>query len=57
MSVPATSTDYRESGMISRLPQKIFDRLFDPSLVTIRGLPPKDPNNDEEDEEDQEDDH
>jgi hypothetical protein len=41
--------------MISRVPQKVFDRLFDPSLVTIMGLPPKDPNNDEEDEEDDED--
>lgn len=37
--------------MISHIPQK-FDRLFDPSLVTIMGLPPKDPNDDDEDEQD-----
>ena len=55
MSVPATSTDYQETGVISRVPQRVFDRLFDPSLVTIVGLPPKDPNNDEEDEEDEQD--
>jgi hypothetical protein len=55
MSVPATSADNQESGMISRVPQKVFDRLFDPSLVTIMGLPPKDPSNDEEDEEDEQD--
>jgi hypothetical protein len=36
-------------------PQKFFDRLFDPRLVTIVGLPPKDPSDDEEDEEDEQD--
>ena len=36
--------------MITRVPPKVFDRLFDASLVTIMGLPPKDPHDDEEEE-------
>ena len=43
--------------MITRVPPKVFDRLFDASFVTIMGLPPKDPHDDEdENEEDEEDD-
>ena len=43
--------------MISRVPQRVFDRLFDASLVTIMDLPPKDPlDDDDENEEDKEDD-
>jgi hypothetical protein len=30
--------------VVTRLPQRVLDRLFDASLVTIMGLPPKDPN-------------
>ena len=36
--------------MITRVPPKVFDRLFDASLVTIMGLPPKDPHDDDEEE-------
>ena len=36
--------------MITRVPPKVFDRLFDASLVTIVGLPPKDPHDDDEEE-------
>jgi hypothetical protein len=42
--------------MILRVPQRVFDRLFDASLITIMGLPPKDPNDDDENEEGEEDD-
>ncbi len=43
--------------MIKRGLQRIFDRLFDASLVTIMGLPPKDPQDDgDENEDDEEDD-
>jgi hypothetical protein len=42
--------------MISRVPQRVFDRLFDASLITIMGLPPKDPHDDDENEEGEEDD-
>jgi hypothetical protein len=41
--------------MTSRVPQMVLDLLFDRSLVTVMGLPPKDPNDDEEDEEDEQD--
>ena len=41
--------------MISRVPQKVFNELFYPSLVTIMRLPPKDPNDDDEDEKDEDD--
>jgi hypothetical protein len=40
--------------MISRVPQRIFDRLFDATLITIMRLPPKDPH-DDDDEEDEHD--
>ena len=40
--------------MISRVPQKVLTWLVDSSLVTIMGLPPKDPHDDDEDEEDEE---
>jgi len=44
--------------MIARIPQTVSAWLIDPCLVTIMGLPPKDPNDDdnenEEDEEDEE---
>jgi len=36
--------------MITRVPPKVFDRLFDASLVSIMGLPPKDPHDDDEEE-------
>jgi hypothetical protein len=43
--------------MISRVPQKVSAWLIDLSLVTIMGLPPKDPHDDDdENEEDEEDD-
>jgi hypothetical protein len=43
--------------MISRVPQKGSTWLVDPSLVTLVGLPPTNPqNDDDEDEEDEEDD-
>jgi hypothetical protein len=42
--------------MILRVPQRISDRLFDASLITIMGLPPKDPHDDDENEEGEEDD-
>ena len=42
--------------MISRVHQKVFSELFDPTLVTILGLPPKDPNDEDEDEKDEGDD-
>ena len=43
--------------MISRIHQKVSAWLIDSSLVTIRGLPPKDPDDDDdENEEDEEDD-
>ena len=29
--------------MITRVQPKVFDRLFDASLVTLMGLPPKEP--------------
>jgi hypothetical protein len=41
--------------MISRVPQRVFDRLFGASLITIMGLPPKDPHDDDENEEGEED--
>ena len=41
--------------MISRVHQKVFSELFDPTLVTILGLPPKDPNDEDEDEKDEDD--
>ena len=43
--------------MISRVPQKVFARLINSSLVTVMDLPPKDPpDDDDENEEDEEDD-
>ena len=43
--------------MISRVPQKVSTWLVDSSLVTVIGLPPKDPHDDEnEDEKDEEND-
>jgi hypothetical protein len=43
--------------MISRGPQKVSTWLVDSSLVTLMGLPPKNPqNDDDEDEEAEEDD-
>ncbi|MFZ1151034.1 MAG: hypothetical protein WAR76_15060 [Xanthobacteraceae bacterium] len=42
--------------MILRVPQRVFDRLFDESLITLMGLPPKDPPDDDENEEGEEDD-
>jgi hypothetical protein len=47
----------QESGVISRVPQRVLDRLFDASLITIMGPPPKDPHDDDdENEEDEEND-
>jgi hypothetical protein len=47
----------QEPGMISGVPQKVSAWLIDLSLVTIMGLPPKDPHDDDdENEEDEEDD-
>ena len=42
--------------MITRVQSKVFDRLFDASLVTIMGLPPKDPHDDDDENEDDEED-
>jgi hypothetical protein len=42
--------------MILRVSQTVFDRSFDASLITIMGLPPKDPHDDDENEEGEEDD-
>jgi hypothetical protein len=43
--------------MISRVPRNVSAWLIDSSLVTLMGLPPKDPHEDDsEDEEDEEDD-
>jgi len=41
--------------MISRVPQRAFDRLRDPSMVTIKG-PPKRPNDDDEEENEEDED-
>jgi hypothetical protein len=41
--------------MISRIPQTVSAWLIDSRLVTIMGLPPKDPNDDDEVNEDEED--
>ena len=37
--------------MVTRLPQRVLDRLFGASLVTIMGLPPKDPHDDDDENE------
>lgn len=42
--------------MITRGPQRGFDRLFDASPVTIMGLPPKDAHDDDDENEDDEED-
>ena len=42
--------------MISRVPQRAFDRLRDPSMVTIKGRPPKRPNDDDEEENEEDED-
>jgi hypothetical protein len=42
--------------MILRVPQRVSDRLFDASLITILGLPPKDPHDDENEEDEEDDD-
>jgi len=42
--------------MISRVPQKVSTWLVDSSLVTVMGLPPKDPHDENEDEKDEEND-
>jgi hypothetical protein len=34
--------------MVTRLPQRVLDRLFDASLVTIMDPPPKDPHDDDD---------
>jgi hypothetical protein len=34
--------------MVTHLPHRILDRLFDASLVTIMDLPPKDPHDDDD---------
>jgi hypothetical protein len=57
MNVTAASIDDQESDMVTRLPQRVLDRLFGASLVTIMGLPPKDPHDDDDENEgDEEDD-
>jgi hypothetical protein len=44
--------------MISHIPQSAYDWLVELSLVTVMGLPPKDPDDDDdENEEDEEDDN
>ena len=48
MNVTAASIDDQESDMVTRLPQRVLDRLFGASLVTIMGLPPKDPHDDDD---------
>jgi hypothetical protein len=45
---------FEEPGMISRVPQKVPTWLVDSSLVTIMGLPPKDPHDDDDDDEEDE---
>jgi len=47
---------FEEPGMISRVPQKVSTWLVDSSLVTVMGLPPKDPHDENEDEKDEEND-
>jgi hypothetical protein len=42
--------------VISRVPQRVLDRLFDASLITITGPPPKDPHDDDEENEEENDD-
>jgi hypothetical protein len=42
--------------MILRVPQSVFDRLCDASLVASLGLPPKDPHDDEDEEGEEDDD-
>jgi hypothetical protein len=42
--------------MISHISQSASDWLVKLSLVTVMGLPPKDPDDDDENEEDEEDD-
>ena len=43
--------------IISRIPQKSSDWLIAASLVTIVGVPPKDPPDDDENEEDEDNDN
>jgi hypothetical protein len=50
------SAFFAQSGMVTRLPQGVLDRLFDASLVTIMGMPPKDPHDDDDENEDDEED-
>ena len=43
--------------MVTRVPQRVLDRLFDAGLAAIMDLPPKDPHNDDDENEgDEEDD-
>ena len=42
--------------MISRVPQKVSTWLVDSNVVTVMGLPPKDPHDENEDEKDEEND-
>jgi hypothetical protein len=42
--------------MISRVPQRRFDRLFDASPIARMGLPPKDPHDDDDENEEGEED-
>jgi hypothetical protein len=40
--------------MVTRLPQRVLDWLFDASPVTIMSMPPKDPHDDDDENEDDE---
>jgi hypothetical protein len=46
---------FKEAEMISYISRSASDWLVELSLVTVMGLPPKDPNDDDDDEEDDED--
>jgi hypothetical protein len=50
------SEKFKEAEMISHIPQSVSDWLVELSLVTVMGLPPKDPDNDDDENEEDEDD-
>jgi hypothetical protein len=50
------SEKFKEAEMISHTPQSASDWLVELSLVTVMGLPPKDPDDDDDKNEEDDDD-
>jgi hypothetical protein len=50
------SEKFKEAEMISHISQSASDWLVELSLVTVMGLPPKDPDDDENEEDEEDDD-